>query len=205
MSVSIPSDIVLDVVHAADPLRYQSAADRLFRAGQTGGSDAFQDVFDTFGADAGPRRAGGYGSLDSLGVSGRTVPVPKACSPEGQDGTERAALKKYQAFEAMALSSFVQEMLPKDAEAVFGSGTAGDVWKTMLAEQIGNQIAAAGGIGIAKQLLKSHPVDDGEASRAEATLGPVSLSSVLSQLPSGGYPDDASSGAVKAPDSEDLI
>jgi len=40
-------------------------------------------------------------------------------------------------------------MLPDDAQAVFGEGTAGSIWKSFLAEEIGKQIAQAGGIGLA--------------------------------------------------------
>ena len=43
-------------------------------------------------------------------------------------------------------------MLPKESEEVFGKGTAGGVWKSMLAEQLGAQLAKGKGIGIAKQL-----------------------------------------------------
>jgi flagellar protein FlgJ len=58
----------------------------------------------------------------------------------------------YVQFEAFVLQSFVQTMLPKDASAVFGEGTAGDIWKSMLAEKMALQIAESGGIGIAKML-----------------------------------------------------
>ncbi len=40
---------------------------------------------------------------------------------------------------------------------MYGKGNAGGIWKSMLAEQIGTQIAKAGGIGIAKMLNASHP------------------------------------------------
>ena len=39
-------------------------------------------------------------------------------------------------FEAFVLQSFIQEMLPKKAEGVYGSGIAGDIWRSMLAELV---------------------------------------------------------------------
>ena len=55
---------------------------------------------------------------------------------------------------------FVESMLPKDASDVFGKGTAGTIWRSMLAEQIGNEMAKGNGIGIAKQLAKArYPAD----------------------------------------------
>ncbi len=61
----------------------------------------------------------------------------------------------YVEFEAFVLQSFVEAMLPKDAESVFGSGTAGSYWKSMLAEKLGMELAKSGGIGIAATLEKS--------------------------------------------------
>ena len=52
-------------------------------------------------------------------------------------------------FEAMMMSSFVGELLPKDASSVFGQGTAGDMWRSMLAEQVSLQIAKSGKLGLA--------------------------------------------------------
>ena len=65
--------------------------------------------------------------------------------------------KAYEGFEAVALTTFVQEMLPQQATSVFGSGTAGEVWKSMMAEKIAGEMARAGGIGIAKHLAAAHP------------------------------------------------
>lgn len=56
-------------------------------------------------------------------------------------------------FEAMVLHQFVQHMLPSDTSVIFGEGMSGDVWKGMMAQQIGDAIAKGGGIGIAEQML----------------------------------------------------
>jgi peptidoglycan hydrolase FlgJ len=65
----------------------------------------------------------------------------------------------FQRFEAMVLQNFVQSMLPDDTESVYGSGLAGDMWKSMLAEKIGEQIAQRGGIGIADRILADYYMD----------------------------------------------
>jgi peptidoglycan hydrolase FlgJ len=57
-------------------------------------------------------------------------------------------------------------MLPKESEEVFGKGTAGGVWKSMLAEQLGNQLAKGNGIGIAKQLAAAHPAAPNVSGKA---------------------------------------
>ena len=43
-------------------------------------------------------------------------------------------------------------MLPKNSQSFFGKGTAGEVWKSMLAEKLGAQIASSNQVGLAKQL-----------------------------------------------------
>ena len=52
-------------------------------------------------------------------------------------------------FEAFVLQTFIQEMMPKDAEGVFGSGVAGDFWRSMMAEKMAEQVAERGELGIA--------------------------------------------------------
>jgi hypothetical protein len=54
--------------------------------------------------------------------------------------------------EAFVLQSFIQSMLPKNAVHVFGKGTAGEVWKSMLAEKLANVIAGSGQVGLANSL-----------------------------------------------------
>ncbi|MEF2550832.1 rod-binding protein [Aurantimonas sp. A2-1-M11] len=55
-------------------------------------------------------------------------------------------------FEGFVLRSFVESMLPSEASSYFGEGTAGEVWRSMMAEEIGNELAKNGGIGIADSI-----------------------------------------------------
>jgi hypothetical protein len=133
MSISPPSDIVLDVARAADPTRYQVAADRLAKMSSTTPSaESFSDVLE---------------SSASAPVSGASQPPSAPVSRASHSPS-----KAYQGFEAMTLTTFIEAAMPEDDSAVFGSGTAGSVWKSMLSEQIANQMAKSGGIGIARQL-----------------------------------------------------
>ena len=69
----------------------------------------------------------------------------------GQDQAASPA-EPYRQFEAFVLQTFIESMLPKDANHVFGDGIAGSFWSSMLAEQIAGQLAEAGGLGIADTL-----------------------------------------------------
>ena len=134
MAINAPGDILLDVIRAADPaaagkaeaMLEAAATARARNAAQTG---AFAELASTKPAQ---------NLRDSLPVAnaGKTV-VPEA----------------YRKFEGMVLQQFIQQMLPDGNEEFFGEGTAGDIWKSMLAEQIGTVIASAGGIGIAERML----------------------------------------------------
>jgi peptidoglycan hydrolase FlgJ len=165
MSISPPSDIILDVARAANPQKMLAATERLVQfAGNRGpDADAFASLVGDIRKERGPDRpfdpATAMVTLQNrqtLGAGG----LRDTLSP----------LKPYQQFEAFVLQSFVEAMLPKEAESVFGSGTAGDVWKGMLAEKIGAEIAQSGGIGIAEQLAKVHPAE-GSASGAASASG----------------------------------
>lgn len=89
-------------------------------------------------------KAGGVDFSAALGNGGPAEPSSKA-APEA-----------FQKFEAMVLQTFLQSMLPEDAESVYGSGVAGQMWKSMLAEKISETMAARGGIGIADRVLRDH-------------------------------------------------
>ena len=62
------------------------------------------------------------------------------------------------------MTSFVESMLPKDAE-LFGDKQSAGVYRSMMAEQFANQIAKAGGIGIAKAVEHSHPAAPAPAAQ----------------------------------------
>ncbi len=63
---------------------------------------------------------------------------------------ERAALARSagEEFEAVALTTFVQHMLPKDDSIVWG-GEGGRLWRGVFAQHLASEVAATGGIGIA--------------------------------------------------------
>ncbi|MEX3007053.1 rod-binding protein [Hoeflea sp. TYP-13] len=137
MSISPPSDLVLDVVRAADPESVREAHRKLLDRASAASQTAFEAVANR----------------------------PVGAEVKVQDGD---IPQTYRDFEAMVLQSFVKHMLPTDAENVFGEGTAGDVWKGMMAEQLGNALAKGGGIGIAQQLAAQRAIAESNEERAAA-------------------------------------
>ena len=159
MSIQPPSDIVLDVARAADPALYKAAAARLNNSAAAPSVSTpeeaakFDSVLAETAGDDPPALSGGLPTpmfFDAAATVTRmkndtalTMPKPSATG---------YAADAYRGFEAMVLSTFVEGMLPQSSEAVFGTGTAGQIWRSMLAQQVASEVAKAGGIGIADQL-----------------------------------------------------
>lgn len=191
MAISPPSDIILDVARAADPERLKVATAKLDRLAETAGT-AFADLMPAVSeagnalvalADTAPvvdpspsapfdlHRA-------RLRLQNETALASRVDAAESLAGDRRS--KTLESFEAMVLGTFIGSMLPEGAEGVYGSGTAGDVWKSMLSDQLGVQMARAGGIGIADRLAAGHVAD---ASTGAAGPSPLRLAALLSTIP----------------------
>ncbi|MGI6851702.1 rod-binding protein [Mesorhizobium sp. 1B3] len=85
----------------------------------------------------------------------------------------RPAGKAYVQFEAMVLRNFMETMLPKENEAVYGKGLAGDMWKSLMAEQLANVVAERGGIGISDRVLGDYYMDgESQVPVAGVSQGP---------------------------------
>lgn len=146
MAISPPSDIINDVARAADPTRYQAAAQKLINgAAPVSDGAGFADAVQALSGR--PMMAGAdvYTLRNSL-------------RNDAESAEALRAKKAHQDFEAYILQTFVESMMPKESEAVYGKGSAGSIWKSMMAEQIGAQISKAGGIGIAKHLLNAQKI-----------------------------------------------
>lgn len=141
LAISPASDIVLDVINAADPSSVREAH-RALTAKAANGAQSASIEFSI------ARDGNSASRIDRSGMS-----------PSDD------AMKTYRDFEAMVLQTFVKSMLPQDAEEMFGEGTAGEIWKGMMAEQLGRMISEGGGIGIAEQLAPN-----GERITAEGRM-----------------------------------
>jgi Rod binding domain-containing protein len=130
MAISLATDIVLDVIKAAEPTAAEAARTRLQEISVAG------KVSEPFSTHL------------SASVAG-----PPEQSPDAD---------AYKKFESLVLGSFIQNMLPEQTESVYGGGLSGDMWKSILAQHLGDALAENGGIGIANRLLADH-YREGEA------------------------------------------
>ncbi len=113
-------------MRAADPAKVREAHSKLLEKGKAVAETAFELALDR--------------------------PIGADIKPNAAE----AIPDSYREFEALVLQTFLQSMLPDEAESTFGEGTAGDMWKSMMAEHLGRVMAEGGGIGIAAQLAQQN-------------------------------------------------
>lgn len=148
MAITPPSDLVLDVVRAADPTQVQEAQAKL-----KSNRASFEA---TSLAEAGAGFQAAVGTIlnrDSAGATASSIAV----SAVGSKGVPEHLRK----FETMVLQNFVKSMMPTESEQVYGEGTAGEMWRGMMADQLGEALGKGGGIGIAEALAKKSGISGG--------------------------------------------
>ena len=152
MGVSLPSDLVVDVMRNADPSRLKGAVARLqSMGGASDGDTSFASVL-----AAQPEQWGS--GVDSLFSSaGAAAGAPPVSSPD--------AGNVYAGFEQMVLRNLLEQLLPDAGSGAFGNGTSAAIWRSLAADQLANVYAQAGGIGIGTMLAEQDA--QGSAQAAE--------------------------------------
>jgi len=147
LGLTLPADVVLNVVRPADVTAISAAHEKRAAASANASAPAFEPS----------------GGAQSMRAAADTDSTP-------------AAFRK---FEAMMLQSFLQSMLPTESEAVYGEGLAGDMWRSMLAEQIAGVMAERGGIGVADRILTGHYDRMANAASPDQSAGELAMESAL--------------------------
>lgn len=94
-------------------------------------------------------------------TAGQTVRPAKtsayAATPSSPAGTAATNKAKdvAQQFEAVYLRQMIDASMPKDSEALFGDGTSGTMWRSMLTDTLATTLSKTGTLGIADMILKS--------------------------------------------------
>ncbi|WP_420410654.1 rod-binding protein [Hoeflea sp.] len=146
MSIQTATDLILDVVRAADPAVAQKA-EAMLEAASVRKSEAAART------PAFERQLLASSDSSALQVTRAMDAIEaRAETSAATDMIDKTA-ETYQRFEAMILQKFIGSMLPQDSEELYGKGTAGEIWKGMMAEQLGAVLAKGGGIGIADRML----------------------------------------------------
>jgi len=138
VAISPPSDLVLDVVKAANPTDVEAAQAKLAANKAAFAATSLAENGNGFGA-----------TFDALNSAATQAGLSNANTHTGPTKVPQV----YRKFEAMMLQNFVKNMLPS-SETLYGKGSAGEIGKGMMAEQLGNTIAKNGGVGIAEKMYQ---------------------------------------------------
>lgn len=138
MSISPISDVVLDVAMAADPVKHRAAIEKL--ATGNGVSRVERDGF------------GGVlkNAFASVPVSPNGSGIP-SLAPSKLPKPPDAGTKAYKGLEQLLLKNLVETLLPKNSSVLFGSNTAGEVWHSMLADQLAHEFGKTVDLGSARR------------------------------------------------------
>ena len=138
MSIAPPSDIILDVAQAGDPLKVQAATAKLARLAAGAPATDFGAVLD-----------GSAAQTSSTPLASQAFQFAPPHSQQGRPASP------YEKFEGLLLQSMLQNVLPKDAE-LFGDAASADACRSMLAEQLATQLAKSGRFGITREVEAAH-------------------------------------------------
>jgi len=115
------------------------------------------------------KRASEIGPFDTViqkAAAEKAQAAPSQGTVEGaEDFKVKNAAKARKQFEAFALQAFIGAMLPKENAHLFGTGSAGKLWQSMMAEKLADQIASSGRL----KLLPDEPSVAAAADPAQVT------------------------------------
>ena len=189
MTIAPGSDIVLDALMAADPAKSRAAAEKLsqMRPSRAGDFDTAIDGVDGT-QQSSPTAVAGAVSQEAAAARALLAQRPPPRIDTAASGGA-AIPPAYRKFEAFVLQTFIESMLPRGSAVNFGKGVAGDVWRSMLAEQLGTAVAKSGGVGIAKFLAAAHPGETPSDRKVPARIPP----------PAAGIQAGAVTGSMRSP------
>jgi hypothetical protein len=137
MTIQPLSDIIMDVANAADPLRAAAAKQKLAEA--SGGD------FASLLEGASHLRAGTSWSEVSRARFFSDQTGRSLAAGDQSDEAKRG-------LETLIAKMLVETMLPKENAATFGHGTAGRVWRSLLADRLAEDLTRGKGLGILKNV-----------------------------------------------------
>ena len=144
MSISPPSDILLDSLRGVDPSVRNASIEKLKQYGKTvitpaSGETSFKNQLANTHVSGMPFHAS----------SALTEMRNEALLRQKPDTPAKTALRQ---FEGAFLKNFIETMQPNKTASLYGSGTAGSVWQSFMSDAVAKKVSEAGGVGIAKSL-----------------------------------------------------
>ncbi len=144
MSISPPSDILLDSLRGVDPSVRNASLEKLKEYSKTVITPASGEA--TFKNQLAKTPVSG---MPFHASSTLTEMRNDALLHQRQDTSAKTALRQ---FEGAFLKNFIDTMQPSKTSSLYGTGTAGSVWQSFMSDAVAKKVSEAGGVGIAKSL-----------------------------------------------------
>lgn len=154
MAVTLPSDLIFDVMRAADPSRQKSAAAKLGSGDHS--QVAFKGVMDGLLAPSRVRDRSDDLIADVLAAADSTKAVAAEARLAGfapPPAVRQAdAGEPYKAFEQMVLRNMFESMMPSADSGIYGEDSSAGIWRSLANDQLASVYSDWGGLGIAQTL-----------------------------------------------------
>lgn len=144
MSISPPSDILLDSLRGVDPAVRNASVEKLRKFSQTIVTPANAEP--SFKNHVAAAQANGL----PFHASSALTEMRNEALLRGS--SKSPAANAMQQFEGAFIKNFIETMQPSKTSSLYGTGTAGSVWQSFMADAVSQKISEAGGVGIAKSL-----------------------------------------------------
>lgn len=146
MAVRLVSDLVMDVMRAAEPARAQAAARKLATQDRATVQPAFARAL---GTTTTPKTLT-HDIVADVMAAAEPARLARAEAKLGGNGASPAGVA--QKFQSVLLANALDAMMPRTDGGLYGAGTAGEVWRGMANQQMAGALASRDVLGLNQTL-----------------------------------------------------
>lgn len=151
MAIFPATDLVIDVGRAADPSRKAEALKRLEKLS-----------FSTAVSALNSEPPIPYNTHSSKRLSVDNSKSNLSTSPNVASGNQDSHVFAFKKFEAFILQTWLEILLPNAGSGAYGNDQAGSLWRSLMAEQLGDQLSKNDSLGLSRLALLG-PEHDAQA------------------------------------------
>jgi len=188
LSISPPSDIVLDVINAANPARQNLDLQRLqslakaTKPGAVSFSEALQEKHPDLVSKAKAQPAKTFHAIE-VQTAARNNELFAQVRKTDVNSADSQLKKAHRKLESVFLKGIISSMLSAQEGTLYGKGIAGSYWKSFMADAIADQMSKGKGIGIADSFTsQTKQTRVQSANQLTATDGSTDYNSFFQKL-----------------------
>jgi flagellar protein FlgJ len=172
MSIFPTTDLISDVANSADSRRLAAGLQRLRNLSMSAADKASNSAPLSVAPQGGKEEVSPGNRFETVVGLKKPPPHNIASIPrEVKSGHAMAARK----FEAFILQTWLETLLPKTEGGSFGTDGSANIWRSMMAEQLGMQLARSDVIGLQKIITTRQDGDIANISVATSPSAAIDL------------------------------